>query len=95
MRKYELMFIIKPDLDEEATEATATKVNDIIARNGGEITNVDKWGKRRLAYEVQDYKDGFYVLVDFDSEPNVIAEIERLIRISEDVIKYLITRKEG
>lgn len=94
MRAYELMYIIRPDLEEEATAAVIEKYNQLIADNQGEVENSSRWGKRRLAYEVKDYREGLYVLVNFKGLPATINELERILKISDEVIKYLITRKE-
>lgn len=90
MRKYELMYIIRTDLEQEAIDATVAKLQGIIS-NGGEITSHDLMGKRRLAYEINKYRDGHYVLVKFNAAPEVVAELDRVIRISDEVIRHLIT----
>lgn len=90
MRKYEVMYIIRPDIEQEAVQAAVEKFQGIIS-NGGEITKHDVLGKRRLAYEIKKFRDGHYVLVNFNAEPAVVAELERLMKISDEVIRYLIT----
>lgn len=91
MRKYEVMYIIRPDVEQEAVQATVDKFNAIIA-NGGEVTKSEILGKRRLAYEIGKYRDGIYVLVNFNATPEVVAELDRVIRITDEVIRYLIVR---
>ena len=90
MRKYEVMYIIRPDIEQEAVQAAVDKFQGIIS-NGGEITKHDLQGKRRLAYEIKKFRDGVYVLVNFTAEPAVVTELERLMKISDEVIRYLIT----
>lgn len=90
MRKYEVMYIIRPDVDEEAMKSAVEKFQTIIT-NGGEVTKSDVMGKRRLAYEINKFRDGYYVLVNFNAEPAVVAELERVMKISDEVIRYLIT----
>lgn len=90
MRKYEVMYIIRPDIEQEAVQAAVDKFQGIIS-NGGEITKHDVMGKRRLAYEIKKFRDGVFVLVNFNGTPEVIAELERLMKISDEVIRYLIT----
>ncbi|MRN53867.1 30S ribosomal protein S6 [Paenibacillus sp. 19GGS1-52] len=90
MRKYEVMYIIRPDIEPEAVQAAVEKFQGIIS-NGGEITKHDVQGKRRLAYEIKKFRDGVYVLVNFTAEPAVVTELERLMKISDEVIRYLIT----
>ena len=90
MRKYEVMYIIRPDIEQEAVQAAVEKFQGIIS-NGGEITKHDVQGKRRLAYEIKKHRDGVYVLVNFNAEPAVVTELERIMKISDEVIRYLIT----
>ncbi|ANA80149.1 30S ribosomal protein S6 [Paenibacillus glucanolyticus] len=90
MRKYEVMYIIRPDIEQEAVQAAVDKFQGIIS-NGGEITKHDVMGKRRLAYEIKKFRDGVFVLVNFNATPEVVAELERLMKISDEVIRYLIT----
>ncbi|HHV62844.1 MAG TPA: 30S ribosomal protein S6 [Firmicutes bacterium] len=93
MRDYEVMFILKPDLEEDATSAIVTKFEDLIKNGGGEIEKTDRWGKRRLAYEIDGFNEGYYVLIDFKAEAGVAGELERVLKITDGVIRFLITRK--
>ncbi len=93
MRSYELVMILRPNLEEEANEALITKFTDIIQKNGGELVKVDKWGKRRLAYEIKKLNEGYYVVVDFKSEPDVAGELERVLKINDDVVRHIVVRK--
>ncbi|SEU08472.1 30S ribosomal protein S6 [Paenibacillus sp. NFR01] len=90
MRKYEVMYIIRPDIEQEAVQAAVEKFQGVIS-NGGEITKHEVQGKRRLAYEIKKFRDGVYVLVNFTAEPAVVTELERQMKISDEVIRYLIT----
>ena len=94
LRNYEIMYIVKPTLDEDTIDAVAKRVDDIIVSIGGEVEKTDKRGRKRLAYEVKDFKDGFYVLVDFKADPAQITEMERLLKLNDDVIRHLIVRRE-
>ena len=94
MKAYELLYIIRPDLDEEATTALVDRLSGLVATNGGDNLTVEKWGKRRLAYEIDDYKDGQYILMNFEGEGRTSQEIERVMKISEDVIRFLTVRKD-
>ncbi|HZK85646.1 MAG TPA: 30S ribosomal protein S6 [Desulfosporosinus sp.] len=95
MKAYELLYIIRPDLDEEATTALVDRLSGLVATNGGDNLTVEKWGKRRLAYEIEDYKEGQYILMNFEGEGRTSQEIERVMKISEDVIRFLTVRKEN
>ncbi|MDZ7543711.1 30S ribosomal protein S6 [Clostridium perfringens] len=90
MRKYELMYIIRPDVEQEAVQAVVEKFQGVIS-NGGEITKHDVMGKRRLAYEIKKFRDGIYVLVNFTAEPAVVAELDRQLKIADEVIRHLVT----
>jgi small subunit ribosomal protein S6 len=92
MRKYELMYIIRPDVEQETVQAVTEKFQGIIQQNGGEIAKHEVLGKRRLAYEIKKHRDGTYVLVQFSAEPPVVAELERVLRITDEVIRHLIVK---
>jgi small subunit ribosomal protein S6 len=94
LRNYETMYIIKPTLDEDAIDAVAKKVDDQIAGIGGSVEKTEKRGRKRLAYEVKDFKDGFYVLTNFKSDPAQIRELERLFKLNDDVIRHLVIRQD-
>ena len=94
MRNYELSVVLFSTLSEEEKVATLEKVKDLIVRFGGEITNVDDWGKRKLAYEIEKQREGFYYFIQFNAETSAPAEIESRIRIMEPVLRYLIVSLE-
>jgi small subunit ribosomal protein S6 len=94
MRKYEVMYIVRPDLEEEALKAIVERFQNVTTDNGGEIVNLKEMGKRRLAYEINDFREGFYVLMNINAEPAVVSELERLFNISEDVIRHLVVKEE-
>jgi len=94
VREYELMFIVKP-LEEEQTEAVVTKFESLITANGGTINKLDRWGKKRLAYEINDFTDGYYCLVLFSAEPTVISELDRVLKITDDILRHMIVKQEG
>jgi len=93
MTKYETVFVISTTLEEEVLKATITKFTDLIAANGT-IDSVDEWGKRRLAYPINDEPDGYYVLVNFTSEPTFPAELERIYHITEGVLRSMVLSVE-
>jgi small subunit ribosomal protein S6 len=94
MRKYEVMYIVRPDLEEEATKAIVERFNQVVTENGGEIEKVDEMGKRRLAYEINDYREGYYVVLYINAESHVVAELERLFNISEDVMRHIVIKED-
>lgn len=95
MTKYETMFILKPEQDDDTYNALIEKFTGIIEAEGGEITNINRMGRRKLAYEVKKkFREGFYVLLNYTAEASAVAELERNFKISDDVIRYLIVRDE-
>jgi len=94
MRAYELIAIIDAKLDEEATAAVIAKYEDLLKNDGAEIVKIDKWGKRKLAYEINKHREGFYVLYDFKAKPETVAELERLMKIADNIIRYLVVRQD-
>ncbi|MFC4769581.1 30S ribosomal protein S6 [Effusibacillus consociatus] len=91
MRAYETMYILQPDLDEETRKSLVEKFNKIITDNGGEIEKVTELGQRRLAYEIEGFKQGYYVQLNYKAEATVPQELERVLRISDEVIRILTT----
>ena len=94
MNKYELAIAVSAKIEDDERAATIEKVKAYVERSGGQITNVDEWGKRRLAYEVQHMKEAFYYFIQFDAEPAAPAEIEDNIRIMENIVRFLCVRQE-
>ncbi len=93
MRDYELLYIIKTEVSEEQTQAVIDRYNGILEGEGATVEKVDKWGKRKLAYTIdKKYTDGFYVLVNFKGESNAVDEVDRLMKIDENLLRHMITR---
>lgn len=91
MRKYEMMFIIRSEADEETVQAIGERLQGII-NNGGTVDKYEVKGKRRLAYEINKQHDGIYVLVNFTSDRETVSELDRIIRISDEIIRHLIVQ---
>ncbi|MBD1371991.1 30S ribosomal protein S6 [Hazenella sp. IB182357] len=89
MHNYELMFIVRPDADEETLKGTREKIQSIISDNGGELTNTDDMGKRRLAYEINKYREGIYTVVTFKADADVVNELNRVININDNIIRHM------
>lgn len=94
MRKYETMFILNIGLSKEQLPEMVERFTTVITNGGGQVDKLAEWGKRRLAYEVNKQREGYYFLVNFTAEPTVAKELERVFKISEDVVRYLIVRLE-
>ena len=95
MSKYELVLVVNAKIEDDARVATVEKVKEYITANGGTITNVDEWGKKRLAYEVQKQIEGFYYFIQFEAESNVPALVEQDVRIMDNVLRFLCVKKEA
>ena len=95
MNKYELTVVVNAKIEDDVRVATVEKVKEYVARYGGTVTNVDEWGKKRLAYEIQKMKEGFHYFIQFEADATAPAEIERHVRIMENVIRYLCVRQEA
>ena len=94
MNKYELTVVVSAKVEDEERAATVDKCKAYVERFGGTVTNVDDWGKRRLAYEVQHMKEAFYYIIQFDADAKAPAEIESRIRIMDNVVRFLIVRND-
>jgi small subunit ribosomal protein S6 len=94
VRDYEVVFIVKP-LEEEQTEAAIAKFENLITTNGGTVNKIDRWGKRRLAYEIKDLWEGFYCLILFSGEAALVAELDRVLKITDDILRHMIIRVDA
>ena len=93
MRDYEVLYIVRADLDDEKVQDAVKRVNTLIERSGGTVERTNLWGKRKLAYEVKHQKEGSYVLQDFQLNPDRVPELEASLKITEEVLRHLIVRK--
>ena len=92
MRDYELMVVLTPDLDEAAVDATTERLGTQIGGRGGEVVDVQKWGRRRLAYPIAKHRDGFYTVAKLKLDPDDAEPLERSLRLNESVIRHLLVR---
>jgi len=92
MRIYEELFIVRPDAPEEESEAFVEQIRQVIVQGGGTVDKVDKWGLRKLAYPIGRRDEGFYTLIQFSSPPGAVKELERRLRVSDLVVKFLTVR---
>lgn len=95
MRKYEIMVIISPDVDERQLQPIVDKYTAIITKEGGAIDNVDIWGRRHLAYPIQKKTEGLYVVIDLTCEPASVAEMNRLMSIDEQIMRTKVMRTDS
>ena len=91
MRRYELMLLLRPDLEDDKLQAAVEKVTRAIVNGGGSLSKVSPWGKRRLAYDIGRHREASYFLIHFDIEPSQVREIERGLLISEEILRHLVT----
>lgn len=95
MNKYELALVVNAKIEDEARAAVVEKAKKYIERYNGTVTEVEEWGKKRLAYEIQKMKEGFYYFIQFDGDSTTPNELESRVRIMEPVIRYLCVRQEA
>ena len=93
MKAYELLFFVAPSIDEESRAAVMKRIETTIAEGEGTVDNVDNWGKRKLAYEIDGLTDGDYTLIDFHANPENVAELDRVLRINDAVVRHMIVKR--
>lgn len=94
MNKYELALVVNAKIEDDARTAVVDRAKDYIARFGGTVSEVEEWGKQRLAYEIQKMSEGYYYFIQFEAEPEAPVEIESQLRIMDNVLRFLIVRKD-
>jgi len=94
MRNYEIMYIIRPDIEDEARTALMERFNSILTDNGAEVEKVDEKGKKRLAYEINDFRDGYYVVIKFKGDDKAINEFDRQAKFTDDIIRHMAVRED-
>ena len=93
MKAYELLFFVDPTITDEARAGVMKRIEVALTENGGQVDNVDNWGKRKLAYEIDKLTEGDYTLVNFHADPTQIAELDRVLRINDAVKRHMIVRR--
>ncbi len=93
-RDYELMFIVRPDVGNEVARDRAAHYRDMVEELGGTVNNLDEWGTRRLAYTIDDFDEGYYVLVEFAGDEDLTKEMDRRIKLDDTVIRFMLIRQE-
>ncbi len=92
MRNYECMIILDPTLETEAIDNSIARFSDIVAKNDGKVENVNKWGKRRLAYQVGQNTEGYYVILNIQGKNETVSELDRVLKITDEVVRHMIVR---
>lgn len=95
MNKYELALVVNAKIEDDAREAVVEKAKNYITRFGGTITEVEEWGKKRLAYEIEKMREAYYYFIQFEAEATCPAELEKRVRIMDNVLRYLVVKKEA
>lgn len=93
-RDYEIGFVLNPDVNEEQTRTILERIEQIVTHYGGQVMKVNQWGRRRLAYPIQHHRDGFYVFIDTILTPETVDEVDRTLKVSEEVIRHLIKKRD-
>ena len=94
MKKYELALVVSAKVEDEVRQAVVDRAKEAITSLGGQVTNVDEWGKKQLAYEIQKMNEGFYYFIQFDAETTMPGELEQRLRIMDNVLRYLVVSAE-
>ncbi len=94
MKAYELLFFVAPTISDEDRVAVMKRIETTIAEGAGKVDDVDEWGKRKLAYEINGLTDGDYTLVNFHADPQNVAELDRVLRINDAVVRHMIVKRE-
>ena len=94
MKRYEIMYIVRPNLEEEARNNLINSINEIFVKFESETPKVDEWGMRDLAYEINDFKKGYYVVLDVNASVDAINEVDRVIKLKEDVIRHIVISRD-
>lgn len=92
MKNYEIMYIIRPNIEEEERKALIERFNTILSDNGATMDKVNEMGSRRLAYEINDFREGYYVLLNFSADHAAVSEFERQAKFSDDIIRHIVIR---
>lgn len=95
MRKYEIMLILPADADDQVVAGALDRVSKILAERGGEVGDVDRWGRRRFAYELKKQTEGYYVVAEFTAEPDTIRELDRVLSLADEVVRFKIVVREA
>ena len=93
-RDYELGFILNPEVNEEQTGAVLSRISQIVTNYDGQIVRVNQWGRRRMAYPIEHNRDGYYVFIDMILTPETVAELDRTLKVSEDVLRHMVIRRD-
>jgi small subunit ribosomal protein S6 len=94
MKRYEIMYIVRPNLEEEARKNLINEINAIFVKFESQEPKVDEWGMRDLAYEINDFKKGYYVVLDVNASTDAINEVDRVIKIKEDIIRHIVIARD-
>ncbi|MGZ4114639.1 MAG: 30S ribosomal protein S6 [Actinomycetota bacterium] len=94
LRQYEVMLILPAEADESVVSGALDRITGIVSEGGGEVGNVDRWGRRRLAYEIDRQNEGYYVVAEFHADPAVITPLERALRLADDVLRFKVIVRE-
>jgi small subunit ribosomal protein S6 len=94
MNSYEVALIIRPDVEEEAQQQTIERLSEILTADGGQVDNVETWGRRRLAYEINRVNEGYYYFIQGQFASSVLPELDRVVKLSEDIVRHMVVRRD-
>jgi small subunit ribosomal protein S6 len=88
LRKYEIVLILPPEADDSVIQGVTNRISQVLEQGGGKVNSVNKWGKRRLAFEIKRQTEGFYVVAEFEAEPEAVKELDRVLALADDVVRF-------
>ena len=95
MREYEMMLILPPDAEDSVVDGVVERVKSVLSERGGEVKSADKWGRRRLAYEIAKQTEGYYVVLTFDTEPEAVLELDRVLSLADEVLRFKVVLRKA
>ena len=95
MREYEIMLILPPDAEDSVVDGVVERVKGVLSDRGGEVKSADKWGRRRLAYEIAKQTEGYYLVLSFDTEPEAVLELDRVLSLADEVIRFKVVLRKA
>jgi len=95
MREYEIMLILPPDAEDSVVDGVVERVKGVLSDRGGEVKSADKWGRRRLAYEIAKQTEGYYLVLSFDTEPEAVLELDRVLSLADEVLRFKVVLRQA
>ena len=95
MREYEILLMLPPDAEDSVVDGVVERVKGVLSDRGGEVKSADKWGRRRLAYEIAKQTEGYYLVLSFDTEPEAVLELDRVLSLADEVLRFKVVLRQA